>query len=113
MCRPRSSDPLDGDDGTGKTAVAIELGDRLELAGEPYALVDLDWLGWVSPRPPRRDVAVGAGPELRLIWLMFREAGVGRLAPARFVEDGAQLEDFWRRRRASSCSSCAWSPPRT
>ena len=86
---------LTGTMGSGKTAVAIELGDRLELAGEPYALVDLDWLGWVQPAPasPLTQRSVLAR-NLRLIWPTFREAGVRRLVLARFVEDGAQLEDF-------------------
>jgi hypothetical protein len=81
--------------GSGKTAVTIELGDRLELAGEPYALVDLDWLGWVQPAPAslltQRSVLTR---NLRLIWPTFREAGVARLVLARFVEDGTQLEEF-------------------
>ena len=31
---------------------------------------------------------------LRLIWPTFREAGVQRLVLARYIEDGAQLEEF-------------------
>jgi chloramphenicol 3-O-phosphotransferase len=37
---------LTGGLGTGKTAVAIEVGELLEAAGAPYAVVDLDWLCW-------------------------------------------------------------------
>ena len=81
--------------GSGKTAVTIELGERLELGGEPYALVDLDWLGWLQPAPAslltQRSVLA---QNLRLIWPTFREAGVGRLVLARYVEDRAQLDEF-------------------
>ncbi len=81
--------------GSGKTAVAIEIGERLEAAGQPYALVDLDWLGWVRPASAsaltQRAVLV---ENLRLIWPTFREAGVRRLVLARYVEDRAQLDEF-------------------
>jgi hypothetical protein len=81
--------------GSGKTALAIELGEQLELAGEPYALVDLDWLGWVEPAPAslltQRSVLA---QNLRLIWPTFREAGVVRLVLARYVEDREQLEEL-------------------
>jgi adenylylsulfate kinase len=86
---------LTGTMGSGKTAVTIELGERLELGGEPYALVDLDWLGWLQPAPAslltQRSVLA---QNLRLIWPTFREAGVGRLVLARYVEDRAQLDEF-------------------
>ena len=81
---------LTGTMGSGKTAVAIEIGERLEAAGQPYALVDLDWLGWVQPAPAsaltQRAVLV---QNLRLIWPTFREAGVRRLVLARYIEDRA------------------------
>ncbi len=32
--------------GTGKSSVAIEVADTLEKRGEPYAVIDLDWLCW-------------------------------------------------------------------
>jgi hypothetical protein len=86
---------LTGTMGSGKTAVSIEIGEQLELGGEPYALVDLDWLGWVRPAPAslltQRSVLA---QNLRLIWPTFREAGVGRLVLVRYLEDRAQLEEF-------------------
>jgi hypothetical protein len=42
---------LTGTMGSGKTAVTIAIGEILGLRGQPYALVDLDWLGWVQPAP--------------------------------------------------------------
>jgi hypothetical protein len=32
--------------GTGKTAVAVEMGEALEAARAPFAVLDLDWLCW-------------------------------------------------------------------
>ena len=86
---------LTGTVGSGKTAVTIAIGDLLELRRQPYALVDLDWLGWVEPAPgsplTQRSVLV---ENLRLIWPTFREAGAERLVLARYVEDRAQLDEL-------------------
>jgi len=81
--------------GSGKSAVTIAVGEALQRRGQPYALVDLDWLGWVEPAPgsPLTQRAVLA-ENLRLIWPTFRAAGVARLVLARFLEDRAQLEEF-------------------
>jgi dephospho-CoA kinase len=38
---------LTGTVGSGKTAVATEMGVLLEASGVPCVVVDLDWLGWV------------------------------------------------------------------
>ena len=65
------------------------------LREQPYALVDLDWLGWVEPAPSSRFTQRSVLAEnLRLIWPTFREAGVERLVLARYVEDRAQLDEF-------------------
>jgi hypothetical protein len=86
---------LTGTMGSGKTAVAMEIGERLEAAGQPYALVDLDWLGWVQPAPASALTQRAVLAEnLRLIWPTFREAGVRRLVLARYVEDRLQLDEF-------------------
>lgn len=86
---------LTGTMGSGKTVVTIAIGDLLERREQPYALVDLDWLGWVDPAPfsllTQRAVLT---ENLRLIWPTFREAGVERLVLARYVEDRAQLDAF-------------------
>jgi hypothetical protein len=83
---------LTGTMGSGKTAVTIAIGELLE---QPYALVDLDWLGWVEPAPSSRLTQRSVLAEnLRLIWPTLREAGVERLVLARYVEDRAQLDEF-------------------
>ena len=86
---------LTGTVGSGKTSVAIEIGDALEEADAPYALVDLDWLGWLRPAPASLVTQESALTEnLRLIWRTFREAGVDRLVLARYVGAREQLEAF-------------------
>ena len=86
---------LTGTMGSGKTAVTIAIGELLEQREQPYALVDLDWLGWVDPAPSSRLTQRAVLSEnLRLIWPTFREAGVERLVLARYVEDRAQLDEF-------------------
>jgi hypothetical protein len=86
---------LTGTMGTGKTAVTVAIGEILELQRQPYALIDLDWLGWVEPAPAslltQRSVLA---ENLCLVWPTFREAGVVRLVLARYAEDRAQLEQF-------------------
>lgn len=86
---------LTGTMGSGKTAVAIEIGELLERSGQAYALVDLDWLGWVRPAPgSARSQRSILAENLRLIWPTFRVAGVQRLVLARYLEDSAQLEEL-------------------
>jgi len=48
-----NSDPkgillLTGTVGTGKTTVAVEIGEKLARMDLPNAVIDLDWLGWVN-----------------------------------------------------------------
>jgi hypothetical protein len=37
---------ITGTFGSGKSSVAVEMADVLEKRGEPYAVLDLDWLTW-------------------------------------------------------------------
>jgi adenylylsulfate kinase len=86
---------LTGTVGSGKTSVAIEIGELLEASDVPYALVDLDWLGWLRPAPASLVTQRSALAEnLGLVWRTFRGAGVERLVLARYVEDSDQLEAF-------------------
>lgn len=79
---------LTGTLGSGKTVLAVEIGEVLEERGVPYAVVDLDWLGWIYPGPDGDEDA-----PFRLIvanltdaWPRFRAAGARRLVMARLVE---------------------------
>jgi hypothetical protein len=83
---------LTGTAGSGKTAVAVAIGERLEAGDEAYALVDLDWLAWVRPAPASLFTVHSLLAEnLTRIWPAFREAGVERLVLARHLVEGAQL----------------------
>jgi hypothetical protein len=42
---------ITGTIGSGKTAVATEIGDLLGERGLSNAVIDLDWLGWFTPGP--------------------------------------------------------------
>jgi adenylylsulfate kinase len=84
---------LTGTVGSGKTSVAVEIGELLEAGDRPYALLDLDWLAWVRPAPASIfTVHSMLAENLRLIWPTFREAGVERLVLARYLDERAQLD---------------------
>jgi hypothetical protein len=84
---------LTGTVGSGKTSVAIEIGERLEAAGVPYSAIDLDWLCWLSPAPNGgrsvHDVLLEA---LEAIWPVHRAAGVQRLILARGLRNSAEID---------------------
>jgi hypothetical protein len=79
---------LTGTVGVGKTVVAIEAGNQLAHAGRRPAVLDLDWLGWLSNR-----VGVTADElllqNLRAVWPNFVSAGADCAVMARMVLDPA------------------------
>lgn len=83
---------ISGPVGSGKTTLLDEIGAFLAQAGEPYALVDADWLAWVHTAPGAtltvHDVLV---ENLRAVWATFRRAGVRRLVVARFLQEREQV----------------------
>ncbi|HEY7667601.1 MAG TPA: GNAT family protein [Actinomycetota bacterium] len=80
--------------GTGKSSVAVEVADSLEKRGEPYAVIDLDWLCW--------GYAGGAeGAEhrmmlanLRPVVMNYRAAGVRSFILARALRTETELEEL-------------------
>jgi len=79
---------LTGPVGSGKTTVAVEIGEVLDEWDVPHAVCDLDWLAWV--RPARDSGATVGGvllENLALVWRTFRAAGVERLVLARAEAD--------------------------
>jgi hypothetical protein len=84
---------LTGTVGTGKTSVAVEIGERLEAAGLPYSVIDLDWLCWISPAPAGgRSVHDVLIETLAAVWPVHRSAGVQRLILARGMRDAAEID---------------------
>lgn len=67
---------LTGTVGSGKTAVAIEVGHLLEQQGKSAAVVDLDWLGWVQLRSKSITADQLIARNLAAIWPNLREAGM-------------------------------------
>jgi hypothetical protein len=82
---------LTGRVGSGKTAVLLELGRLLEERGEPYALLDLDWLAWVRPAPGTLTVEGVLLTNLVAVRDTFARAGVEWLVLARYLESAEQL----------------------
>ncbi|NUR84816.1 MAG: hypothetical protein HOY71_12095 [Nonomuraea sp.] len=76
---------LTGGLGSGKTAVATEIGELLET---PHAVVDLDWLCWVSGA----DVHALLTANLRAVAANYAAAGVTDLVLARALLERPHLE---------------------
>jgi GNAT superfamily N-acetyltransferase len=75
--------------GSGKSAVAAEIGYLLERRGELYALLDLDYLGWVGDHDTGRAVMLR---NLAAVAPNYRSTGVGTYVLAYFVRDAGTLE---------------------
>ena len=77
---------LTGGLATGKTAVAIEVGEALEQARAPYAVVDLDWLCWAwSPDLDDTGVQALLCDNLRMVVPNLLARGVRYFVLARAV----------------------------
>jgi len=70
--------------GSGKSALAAEIGYLLEQRGRLYALLDLDYLGWVGDHDTGRAMMLR---NLALVAPNYRELGVGTFVVAYFVRD--------------------------
>ncbi len=80
---------LTGVYGSGKSSVAAEIGYLLEQRNELYALLDLDYFGWVG------DHATGRATMLRNLAAVmphYRELGVRSYVCAYFVPDADMLD---------------------
>jgi adenylylsulfate kinase-like enzyme len=78
--------------GSGKSSVAAEIAYLLERRRQPYALLDLDYLGWGGDNFD--DQAAGLGLTLRNVAAVvsnYRDAGVSVFVAAYFVRDHAAL----------------------
>jgi len=82
---------LTGVYGSGKSTVAAEIAYLLEQRRQPYALLDLDFLGWGVDYP---DEAAGFGLMLRNLAAVvsnYREAGISVFVMAYFVSSHDEL----------------------
>lgn len=82
---------LTGTIGSGKTAVATELGLVLEARGLLSAIIDLDWLNWVHLGHEFDAYDPLLVSNLTAIWPNFRAAGVQYFVLVRALQDPALL----------------------
>jgi hypothetical protein len=74
--------------GSGKTVLAADIGELLADRETRAAIIDLDWLGWVSPSPRgSHTIDHLILSNLAAVWSNFLAAGAGRLVLARTVLD--------------------------
>ena len=98
---------LTGVYGSGKSSVAEEIAYLLEQAGEPYALLDLDYLSWAGTGSGDRAAEVGLMLQnLAAVAANYRRAGVRLFVLAYFVRSPGEVRAY-RRLWACRCASCA------
>jgi hypothetical protein len=83
---------LTGVYGSGKSSVAAEIAYLLEQRGEPYALLDLDYLSWAGAGSEDRAEEFGLMlANLAAVAGNYRRAGIRRFVLAYFVRDLAEV----------------------
>ena len=83
---------LTGVYGSGKSSVAEEIAYLLEQRGEPYALLDLDYLSWAGTGTEDRAEKFGLMlPNLAAVAANYRRAGIRRFVLAYFVRALAEV----------------------
>jgi adenylylsulfate kinase len=85
---------LTGVYGSGKSSVAAEIAYVLEQRGEPYALLDLDYLSWAGDSNSDRASEFGLMLEnLAAVTLNYRRAGIRFFVLAYFVRSQAESQE--------------------
>ncbi len=83
---------LTGVYGSGKSSVAQEIAYLLEQRGEPYALLDLDYLSWAGDGTSDRASEFGLMLEnLAAVAANYRRAGIRRFVLAYFVRSPGEV----------------------
>jgi hypothetical protein len=81
--------------GSGKSSVAAELGYLLEQQGEPFALLDLDYLSWTGPDTGDRAAELDLlRQNLAAVTTNYRRIGITRFVLAYFVRTAAEVRDI-------------------
>ena len=84
---------LTGVYGSGKSSVAEEIAYLLEQQGEPYALLDLDYLGWAGTGTGDRADEFGLMLQnLAAVAANYRRAGVKLFVLACFVRSSGEVQ---------------------
>jgi hypothetical protein len=84
---------LTGVYGTGKSSVAEEIAYLLEQRGEPYALLDLDYLSWAGTGDGDRATGFGLlRQNLAAVAANYRRAGIRRFVLAYFARDPGEVQ---------------------
>jgi adenylylsulfate kinase len=83
---------LTGGLGSGKTTVAMELGEILGERGLLHAVIDLDWLCWIGPDVTGPDLQGLLTDNLRAVWANFAAAGARHLVMARALLEPSHAE---------------------
>ena len=85
---------LTGVYGSGKSSVAQEIAYLLEQAGEPFALLDLDYLSWAGTGTDDRKAEFGLMLEnLTAVTANYRRAGIRLFVLAYFVRGPGEVQD--------------------
>ena len=93
---------LTGSFGSGKSTVAVEIADLLERRGTPYALIDLDFLGWFGTGRPtdagddadHDDLSPLLLANLAAVAANYRRAGIGRFVLAHTVDSLTEVQEI-------------------
>jgi energy-coupling factor transporter ATP-binding protein EcfA2 len=79
--------------GSGKSSVAAELAHLLEQQGEPYALLDLDYLSWTGPDTGDRAAELDLlRQNLAAVTTNYRRIGITRFILAYFARTAAEVQ---------------------
>jgi hypothetical protein len=86
---------LTGVYGSGKSSVAVEIAYLLEQRGEPYALLDLDYLSWAGTGTEDRAAEFGfLLQNLAAVAANYRRAGIRLFVLAYFVRSLGEVQDI-------------------
>lgn len=78
--------------GSGKSSIAAEIAFLFERSGEPYAMLDLDYLGWAGTADGGRAAEVALmTANLAAVASNYRRAGIARFVLAWFARSPDEL----------------------